>query len=334
VVRIRKLVEQDHVSVLAGIILSHIAYRAAPFVDKCKVPLLLPVSAADDLTKRMHSDWVIRTGWSASQASHPFGEWAYKSLGYRRVCIFGLDYPLGYELAGGFQKTFEGEGGKIVQKIWAPLGFADFTEYVKQIRKDADAVYMCTALAAAGTIIKQYRESGPKLPIIAAGPALDENLLPSMGDASLGCVSVLFYSAALDTPANKSFSNAYHNRYGRDTSHLSESSYTTGLWIKKAVEAVHGDVEDRPKFLRALKSVSLTNVPRGPMRLDEYSNPIENFYVRKVERVKGHLQNTVIHTFPNVSQFWTYSPLEFMKEPPYDRDYPPCRYCSEPIQTK
>ena len=52
-----------------------------------------------------------------------------------------------------------------------------------------------------------------------------------------------------------------------------------------------------------------------------------NVYVRKVERVNGRLQNTVIHTFPNVSQFWTWKPDEYLKQPPYTRDYPPCKHC-------
>ena len=34
------------------------------------------------------------------------------------------------------------------------------------------------------------------------------------------------------------------------------------------------------------------------MKMDDLGNPIENVYIRKVERVGGKLQNTVIHTYP------------------------------------
>ena len=49
-------------------------------------------------------------------------------------------------------------------------------------------------------------------------------------------------------------------------------------------------------------------------------------YIRKVERVNGELQNTVIATFPNVSQFWKYNPAEYLKQPLYSREMtpPPC----------
>ena len=49
--------------------------------------------------------------------------------------------------------------------------------------------------------------------------------------------------------------------------------------------------------------------------------------MRRVERVDGKLQNTVIHTFPKVSQFWTYKPDEYLKNPVYSRDWPPCKAC-------
>jgi branched-chain amino acid transport system substrate-binding protein len=35
----------------------------------------------------------------------------------------------------------------------------------------------------------------------------------------------------------------------------------------------------------------------------------------------------VVNTFPNVSQFWTYNPDEFLRNPVYGRDYPPCQFC-------
>ena len=80
-------------------------------------------------------------------------------------------------------------------------------------------------------------------------------------------------------------------------------------------------------FLAALKKVEIADSPRGPLTLDKYGNPIQNIYVRKVEKVGGKLQNTVIHTFPAVSQFWKYSPEEYLKTPLYSRDYPPCKHC-------
>ena len=42
---------------------------------------------------------------------------------------------------------------------------------------------------------------------------------------------------------------------------------------------------------------------------------------------KDELWNTVIKTYPHVSQFWTYGKEKFLAQPVYDRDFPPCKYC-------
>jgi branched-chain amino acid transport system substrate-binding protein len=79
--------------------------------------------------------------------------------------------------------------------------------------------------------------------------------------------------------------------------------------------------------MAALRKVEITDAPRGPVQMDAYGNPTQNIYIRKVERVSGKLQNTVIYTYPAVSQFWKYNPEEFLKQPVYSRDFPPCRHC-------
>ena len=73
--------------------------------------------------------------------------------------------------------------------------------------------------------------------------------------------------------------------------------------------------------------MEITDDARGPLKMDELGNPIQNVYIRKVERVGGKLQNSVIYTYPNVSQFWTYNKDEYLKTPPYERNYPPCKFC-------
>ena len=49
-------------------------------------------------------------------------------------------------------------------------------------------------------------------------------------------------------------------------------------------------------------------------------------FIRKCERKGGQLVNTVIKTYSNVSQFWTYDEKKFLSEPVYARDYPPAKY--------
>jgi branched-chain amino acid transport system substrate-binding protein len=47
--------------------------------------------------------------------------------------------------------------------------------------------------------------------------------------------------------------------------------------------------------MAALRKVEITDAPRGPVRMDPYGNPTQNIDIRKLERVGGRLQNTVIY---------------------------------------
>src|SRR5947208_2877255 len=300
--RLRKLVESDKVQAVAGIFLANEGYALAPKVDEYRIPTVWAVVSADDLTQRKPTKYAVRTGWTSSQPNHPFGEYAAKTLGYKRVVTVAIDYSFGWEQVGGFQKTFEENGGQIVQKLWAPLNTTDFAPYLSQVKRDADAVFALMVSISASRFPKQYQDAGLKarLPLIGGGTTFDEFVLPSLGDEAIGGMSPLIYSAALDTPVNKKFVTEYRKKYGKVPSYFSETCYTSTRWIAEAARAIGGDVENREKFLEALKKVEIPDAPRGPIKLDSYGNPVQNIYVRKVERKGGELWNTVVHTFPPV----------------------------------
>jgi len=327
--RLRKLVESDKVNAVAGIFLANEGYALAPKVDEYRIPTVWAVVSADDLTQRKPTKYAVRTGWTSSQPNHPFGEYAAKTLGYKRVATIAMDYAFGWEQVGGFQRTFEEAGGQIVQKLWPPLGTTDFGPFLAQIKRDADAVFAVMVAASSLRFPKQYQDAGLKarLPLIGGGTSFDEFVLPALGDEAIGAISPLIYSAAIDTPVNQRFVKEFRKKYGKVPGYYAEASYTAARWIAEAAKAVGGNVEDKEKFLAALKKVEISDAPRGPIKLDTYGNPIQNIYVRKVEKRDGELWNTVIQTFTGVSQFWKYKPEEFLKQPVYDRNYPACKYC-------
>ena len=317
----RKLIERDKVHVMAGTLLSSSGYALAPYIDSMRIPMIYPVVSADDLTQRRRSQWIVRTGWTGSQPNHAFGEYAYRTLKLRRVTTIALDYAFGWESVGGFERTFEASGGQVVQKLWAPVSVHDFAPYLAQVSRNVDAVYALVLGRAALQFMRQYEEFGLKgrVLLIGGGTTTDEHVLPAMGDEALGVITALHYSAALDNPANRKFAAAYRARFNKIPSYYAESMYTGGKWLGAAIEALHGKVEDPAALLAALRSAKLTDLPRGPVELDEYGNPVENIYIRKVERVNGQLQNTVIDMFPRVSQFWTFKAADYLKEPLYAR---------------
>jgi branched-chain amino acid transport system substrate-binding protein len=329
VAKTKKLIASDKVDVLVGPLYAPIAYVLAPIAERDQVPLLMPLSSSDDLTQRQNFQWVVRTGWTSSQGAHPFGAWVYDHLKYRKIACLSNNTSFGWEWVGGFQHSFEESGGQIVQKIWCPLKTNDLRPWISRLTKNADAVFVCTPNAASVTFDKQYRECGPGLPILAAGTNYDESLLPEMGDEAVGAISVHIYSATLSRIYNTRFVQAYRDRYQKGPSYYAESGYTTMLWLDRAITAAGHHIENKEQLLKALRQVKLLDAPRGPISVDSHGSPVQNIYVRRVDKVSDKLQNTVIETFPKVSQFWHWPATDYLSKPIYKLDYPPCTHCIE-----
>jgi branched-chain amino acid transport system substrate-binding protein len=334
VAKAKKLILQDKVDMLVGAVLASSAYALAPVSTAEKTLYIGTVSTADDLAQRQVDKYpyLVLAGWVPSQPNHPLGQWACDQ-GYKRIAAIAADYAFGYEQLGGFQKAFEDCGGKIVQKIWVPLGTKDFGPYLPTLKSDADAIFSLMVGPMSLQFPKQLRAFGNQKPIVGGGTSYDEFALPFMSDEVIGDVSALQYSAALATPANETFVKKYRAQYGKVPSYYSEANYTAAKWIDLTLAAHKGQYPGPVAFIKSMAAIEI-DAPRGPVRLDPSTkSPIQNIYIKKVEKKKmfgypaDELWNTVIKTYPAVGTFWTYDKAKFLAQPVYSRDFPPCRYC-------
>jgi branched-chain amino acid transport system substrate-binding protein len=333
VTKAKKLVLQDKVHMFIGGVLASTGYALAPVSTAEKTIYIASVPAADDPTQRELSKYpyFIRTGSSSSQPHHALGAWACEQ-GYKKVVTVAADYTFGYESVGGFQKAFEDCGGKVVQKIWPALGSKDFGPYFPTIKADADAVFSLMAGPMAAQFPKQLRAAGYKKTILGGGTSYDEFVLPFMADEVIGDFSALHYSAALQTPANEAFVKAYRAKYDKVPSYFSETNYTTAKMIHEVMKKTQGKWPGSELFIKLMLELKI-DTPRGQVAFDDMRNPVHDIYIKKIEKKKmfsydkDELWNTVIKTYPKVSQFWTYGKDKFLAQPVYSRDFPPCKFC-------
>jgi len=324
--KVQELVERNKVNVVIGPLAAFEAIALDDYIRQTRTPTVSCSAAAEDLTQRKPNPWFVRTVGTSAQPNHALGEYAAKTLGYKRVAIIADDFAYGHETAAGFQRTFEDNGGKVVQRLLPPLNVPDYGSYIAQIKRDVDAVYAGFAGANGFRFLRQYREYGLKLPVLGSMTTADEGILRQMGDEAIGVVSGGWYSAGIDSPENKRFVAAVNKEYGADPGYYTLGAYSAGALVEAAARAVNGKVEEKDAFMKALRNPGTVRDPRGEWKLDEYGNPVMPAYIRKVERRDGKLVNTVVKTYPAVSQFWTYDPKQFLANPVYSRDFPPAKH--------
>lgn len=321
----QELVERDGAQVLIGPLAAFEALAIDDYIRQTKTPIISPSAAAEDLTQRKPNPWFVRAVGTSAQAHHALGEYAAKELKYKRIVIIADDFAFGHELSAGFQRTFEQNGGKVIQKLWTPLNAAEYGTYITQIDPTADAVFAGFAGGNGIKFLGEYKNYGMQKPVLGAMTTVDEGILKRMGDEALGVISAGWYSAAIDTPANKKFVAAVQKAYNADPGYYTVGAYMACEFLNNALEQVKGEISDKAAFMKALRSVNMPESPYGQVKLDQYGQPILDITIRKVEKKDGKLQNTVIKTYPAVSQFWTYRPDEFLKSPVYSRDWTPAK---------
>lgn len=323
----RKLTEQTKVDFLVGDLLANTGLAVAEYAKTNGIPYFIPVIAADELTQRKRIPNVIRiAGYSASQMPRPLADYAFKKKGYKKIITISQDYTFGHEQCGGFAQLFTELGGSILAQHWNPLNTQDFSPYLAQIQSaNPDAVFAMETGADATRLIQQWNNFGlkGKIPLLGAQNATDQSVIRTLGAEAEGILTSAHFAEGNDAPATKKFVAEYEAAYKKLPSIYGFSHYSAALWLAEAIKAVKGNIEDRPKFLDAVRKVVLNDSPLGrPVRLDEYGNPIYDVFIRNVvKRPDGRYWNVPIETYPKVSQFWTYKPEDYMKQPPYSRTY-------------
>ena len=159
--------------------------------------------------------------------------------------------------------------------------------------------------------------------------------LPSKIPAAFQPVDVLFNNAGHDIggrtafaegspdPVTQAFVAAYGKKFNKLPSLYGFSMYSGAMWVDEALKTIKGNAEDRDAFLASVSKTDLTGSPLGQtVKMDSYGNPIYDVHIRKVVKNKdGKYWNAPIANYPNVSQFWKYDPVTYMKQPPYSREF-------------
>jgi branched-chain amino acid transport system substrate-binding protein len=321
----QELVERDKVNVVLGPFAAFELLATLDYLAQAKMPTLA-FAGADDVTQRKGNAYLTRTSYTSSQCLYPLADYVAKEMKLKRATSIADDFAFGYEQIGGFQRTLEGEGGRVVKKLWSPLNTADYAPYVAQI-PDCDVV--CIGLAGSNPIkfVKQAKGLGVKQPLVGGSTVADDTIIGAYGDEANGVINTNPYSLDIDTEANKRFIAALRKHYGNDVriGHYAACFYIDGQVIEAALAKTGGKSDKPDEFVKAVRSVTLAETPRGPISFDDHGNVVIDVYVRRVEKQGGKMVNKTIKTYHKVSQFWTMDPKSFLQKPVFSRDYPPMK---------
>src|SRR3989454_5767198 len=321
----QELVERDKIHVMIGPLDTASALATDDYIRQAQL-LTLSVAAAEDMTQRKPNPWFTRGTSTSSQCAMPLADYCYKTLKMRRMALIADDIAYGHEMCAGFMRVFEEAGGKVVQKLFSPLTVPDYGTYIAQLKTNVDGIFLGFAGSNGFRFFRQFNEYGLRGKIAGVGgmTAFDEAVLRNIGDAGLGIVTSCWHLAENEETINKRFLPNFRRSTGYHPGFYAAATYVEAAVLEATLNAIKGKIEDKQAFMTAVRAIKI-DTARGPVSFDRYGNVVGSVYIRKVGRKDGRLVNRVIYTYPNVSQFWTYKPEEFLKNPVYSRDWPPAK---------
>ncbi len=281
-----KLVKQDDVHFVAGYIWSHVLLASRKSALDAGKFLISSNAGPSQIAGRLCHKNFFSTSWQNDQTPMALGE-VLNQRGVKSIYIMAPNYAAGKNMVAGVERTFKGKVlGKDMTK-WGKDAQLDFSaELAKAKASGAEALFIFYPGKAGGAFIKQYEQAGlqGKMPLYSVF-TIDSIALPKLQSANmtgvLGSLMTQFWAPDLDTPQNQRFVSGFKQKYGRYPSFYAAQSYDTIFLIKRAVEAVNGNLANMDGMRAAMEKADFPSV-RGPFRYGHNHFPIQNFYLRTV----------------------------------------------------
>ena len=295
----QELVVNDKVSFL-GAGLTPSAMSMAPIATEGKIPTVVMVSGTSVVTER--SPYYVRTSFTLGQQSGIIADWAIKNGSKKAVSILS-DWAPGAEAGKVFEANFTKGGGQVLDTLKVPLANPDFSPFLQRAHDlQLDTLFVFVPAGQAGTFARQFAERGldkSGIKLIGPGDIVDDDDLPSTGDALLGVVTAGMYSAAHPSQLNKDYVAAYQKASGHRANFISVGGYDGLNLIYQALQKTGGNT-DADTVVGAIKGMKWES-PRGTISIDPRTRDIvQNIYIRKVQKVDGQPWAIEFETFPAV----------------------------------
>jgi branched-chain amino acid transport system substrate-binding protein len=285
-----KLVMRDKVDVLVGTVHSGVVMGMVKVARDNDTLLLIPNAGVAEATGALCAPNIFRASFSNWQPAYAAGKVA-ASRGLKKAVSLTWKYAAGEDSAGGFKEAFEQGGGKVEKQLWLPFPNVEFQALLTEIAATKpDCVYVFFAGGGAVSFVKDYAAAGLKASIPLYSPGfLTDGTLEAQGEAAQGLETVMHYGDGIDLPKNKSFREGYKKAAGKEADVYAVQGYDTGQLLAIGLEAVKGDLKARKEIIAAMEKAEIDS-PRGKFTLSKAHNPIQDFYLRKVQG----LENKVI----------------------------------------
>jgi urea transport system substrate-binding protein len=268
-----KLALQDKPAVVMGGITSASREAIRPILDRNKVLYFYNEQYEGGVCDQNTFD----TGVVPSQQLKALIPYAVRRFG-PKLAVVAADYNYGQISADWVKRYAEESGGEVVKTDFIPLDSSDFGSVIDDLQTTKPDVVV--SLLVGGNHVAFYRDFastglGSSMHIVSPTFGLGNEQVILNPKETRGIVVAYPYFQEAPNATNRSFVDAWHQKYGADYDYVTDSAVTVWngwhLWAQ-AVEQARSI--DRDKVIEALESDISIDSPSGRVTLDGRSHSV------------------------------------------------------------
>lgn len=250
-----RLVNEDHVDLLAGPYGSALTAPTTNVAERYKMAMICPEDAAPATFQRgLHS--VFQGLPAAVHYVDGVMDMA-KAKGYKTVAVVGEDSAFPHAIAAAVPDLAKKDGMTVVYTEFYPPNNSDFSSLVQKIKAANPDVVLAGAFVpdSIGIVrgLKQVNFA-PKILYEAIGGS-DPAFSPAVGADAEGVMATTAWSATLKTSGNDAFVRAFIAKFNRPPDYHSASAYSGLMVLAEAVKRA-GSI-DQEKIIANLYTITL-----------------------------------------------------------------------------
>jgi len=275
VTAVDKLINEDKVDVVAGVVWSNIQIAIYDQIVKSNTILLNTNAGSNVPAGKDCSPLFISTSWQSDMFTEATAELA-RAGGVKKVFVIAPNYQIGKDIIALFKQDFKGD---VVGETLFKLGQTDFQAELSEIRAaHPESVVAFAPGAMSIGLMKQWQalELSKSIRLYTIN-MIDELTLPALGEAVVGTYFASVYDVTQDIPANRTFVDAFKKAYNRLPTQYAAQTYDGVILLDAGLRARNGDIADRKALVAEMHKANFQSV-RGPMRYNNNNLPIENMY--------------------------------------------------------
>ncbi len=187
----KKLVTENHVSVVVGPCASEVALAVAPLAEKYKVPFVSPTASTPKLTQK-GNDYTFRVYPSDTIEAKKLADVMFNKMLIRSIVVVAVKNEYGYGVSNEVLRIARNTADMDVKDVirYSPDAiYDDFVEIAKKIKDlNPEAIVMCSYPDDAKMLLKALDEQKVKAFKFASSSIGRSTFIKELGDVAVGLV--------------------------------------------------------------------------------------------------------------------------------------------------